>query len=263
MIGFTVNRVDVDGFNKAIGNILATSKRDVRTVVNQQAKLLAQQCMHFTPPFADGKIPSGESGGTTKADERAGLEAVKNHIFRTMTPPSEMFPDPFTNKYLEKIVKRKDTAKIQKFFDNQKGELKGYKIKPFSSDLHTGKRIYGNRYRPKQQKIFVNDERPVQRYVKDVQSRVGYMKAGWGKGAVTFGGRVPAWVAKHIPYADGTAGVLNDNDDNYTVEMGNSTKGITRFTSNFQVAVRMRTNALTRMYNDYLAKNLQKNFQRA
>lgn len=262
MVSFTVNKVDVDGFNKAIGRILATSKRDMKTVINQQARLLAQQCMHFTPPFAGGKLPTGEAAGTTKADQKAGTEAVKNQIIRTMTPPSVMFPDGFKDKNLEKIVKKKQNDKLQSYFDNVKSEkLKGWKVKPFNTDLHTKTRMYGNRYRPKPQKVFVNDERSVQRYIKDVQKRVGYMKAGWGKAITFFGGKVVSWVATHLPYAKGSASVLNDHPDNYTVEMGNHTDGITRFTANFQVAVRMRTNALTRMYNDYLAKNLKQNLK--
>jgi len=258
MISIKVNEVDARAFNEAVNNIVATSKRDLRVVINQQAKLLATQFMHYTPPFAGGNIPSAGSGGSTKADHKAGVEAVKRDILRTMTPPSELFRNGFTSKQLEKIVKKKDKKRLQDYFDNVKSpKLRGYKVVDFDPLLHLKNRVRGNRFRPSNQQKFVFEEREVKRYIKDVQKRVGSMKAGWGVAINKFGGSMPAWVRNQLGHAKGTAEVLRDEPTSYTVEMSNYTPAVARFSSNYNVAIRIRTNALVRQYQDYLQKTVQ------
>lgn len=263
MITVEVSTKDAAQFNNAVNNIIATSKRDLREVINQQAKLLANQFMVMTPPFANGKIPGGEDSKTkTKADQIQGMNAVRESILKTMTPPSILFPNGFKDKNLEKIVKRKDLNKIQAYFDNVKSEkLKGWKVKPFNQSLHTNVRTYGNRFRPKPQKVFVDDERAVQKYIREKQRLVGYMAAGWAVAVTKWGGKVASWISRLIPISKGTATVLVDNGTNYVVEMSNSAASASRFTRLYNVAVRMRTNALLRMYSDYLDKNLKGNLK--
>lgn len=262
MINVEIREVDVKAFNDAVNNIIATSKKDMKTVVDQQAKLLAIQCMHYTPPFAGGVLPSAGADGSTKADQKAGVEAVKRDIFRTMTPPSELFRSGYTSKFLEKIVKKRDMKRVQDYLDNVKSpKLNKYKVAQFDPQLHQSKRIRGNRYRPEPQHKLVLDERFVQRYVKEMQKRVGYMKAGWAVAVQKFGGNAPAWIKRLLGDASGTAEVLTDEPASYSVEMSNYSKTIGRFSSNYNVAVRIRTNAMVRAFNDYLTKNIQKNLK--
>jgi hypothetical protein len=262
VITIKVNSKDAEAFNRAITNLIATSKRDLRTVINQQAKLLATQFMHLTPPFAGGTIPKGDERGTTKADQKAGVEAVKRDILKTMTPPSVLFKGGYKDKRVEKWVKRKENHKIQAWFDNlpKTSPMSKFDVHPFDYRLHINRRVYGRRFRPTEQFKFVNEENKIKQYIREVQGRVGYSKAGWGTGVVFFGGKVPSWVQANIPISKGTAGVLVNEGNNYTVEISNSTKSLMRFNPGYEIAVRMRINALGRSYADYLLKNGQQAF---
>jgi len=261
MINVAVKEVDAKAFNDAVNNIIATSNRDMKEVVNQQGKLLAIELMNYTPPFAGGKVPKGEASKTTKGDQRQGMEAVKRDILRTMTPPSELFKMGFKNKWLEKVVKSKDDKKIQQYFESVKSPiLNKYKVAQFDPQLHLSKRVYSNRFRPKYQYKFVSNEGFVKKYIKEMQGRVGYMKAGWAVAAQFFGATIPKWIEDHLYYAKGEVKILNEDPTNYSIEMANYTPTIDRHASSYNVAIRMRTNALNRAFDNYLEKTLKESF---
>lgn len=260
MITVQYNTVDVGNFNAAIANIIATSKRErpEKAITEQQVRLLSTDFMHYTPPFAGGAIDDNSS----MSDYKAGVESVKRDILKTMTPPSILFKGGYKDKYLEKLVKQRDVQKLEAYFKNVKSSaLNKYKVKAFDPQLHITKRGYGGGYKPKYQFVFTPDEKLLNQYIKDMSKRVGYLKAGWALTVVGFGGKVPNWVNDDAYFAKGGYVIEKDEPGNYVVRFWNNSSTISKYTSNYNIAIRKRTNAMARQYKDYMNQLLKQSFK--
>ncbi len=151
-----------------------------------QGRLLAQRCSDFTPP----------------RNKAQGQAAVARDLTRIFAPIEERT---FTNKGLRKIIRSDDRGAwdkvAQRFSDSHR--LRNTRAMAFSPEWHVKNRISRGRARTgkKGNLGFVTlGPQAVQArgYLKDVQRRVGWAKAGWNAGLIGLGGTPKGdWIARH------------------------------------------------------------------
>lgn len=162
-----------------------------------QGRLLSERCQAFTPPrnVAQGKA------------------AVSRDITRIFMPLSHTT---FREKGLRKIVRTDDRPAWDKVALNFNGShnLQNTKAIGFSQGWHASNRISRGRARgltgkkkgtPKHNLGVVTlgpEGRESRRYLKDVQKRVGWARAGWNMGIFALGGQagsagIQPWIRRH------------------------------------------------------------------
>ena len=149
-----------------------------------QARLLAERCQVFTPP---------RSVGQGKAAVARDLTVIYRPLSHTT----------FENRSLKKIIRTNNMpawdAAAQKFGGSH--NLNNTRAIPFSSDWHKRNRMSRGRGRrgKKGNLGFVTlgpEGRRARAYMKIIQKRVGWAKAGWNAGIIGFGGTVKGpWIS--------------------------------------------------------------------
>jgi hypothetical protein len=185
---------------------------------------------------------------------------IKGDLIRAITPIDMIFDESYKSKWLEKVVRRKDYDKMNKFLENVP-KMKSWKADKFAESYHTNARGSYKYGVGSPKKIMTMDVKSWQRYLKELQDRVGYSKAGWAVAVQRLGGSVPAWISKHIPYAKGgiDENVTQPSKDttNFYVSMWNSTPLVNTYTSRYNYAIGYVADKMSRDISaklDYLAK---------
>lgn len=152
-----------------------------------QARLLAERCQTFTPPRNVGQ----------------GKAAVARDITTIYRPLSQTT---FTSPSIKKIIRRDDRPAWNKMALNFRGTHNLQNTTAIGWDggaLHgRWRNKRGRTYRAKYGNIgFVTlgpEGRQVRRYIADKKQMVGWARAGWNQGIISFGGTVKTpWVSKH------------------------------------------------------------------
>lgn len=219
----------VANFNARMHQYAEGLRKGLFDTLHQFAGRLAEELMRETPPFVDKKASN------TLEAKRRGERAVEDALLESVTPASYIFDKPFTNSTLETIVKRKQYSKWNDATKNMP-KLRRWSAKPFTSDLHFGNRPQGRYDKIKEKLIVTFDERKWKQHLKQVQSRVGYMKAGWGVSAAKLGRPVPEWIARHLAYAKGSTEIV-EHADRPLIVLHNYTPTIGRFSSRYNYAM--------------------------
>lgn len=219
----------LNDFNRQMLRYSAGMGKTLEETMIQWAGRLAEEMMRESPPFVD------KSASNTKDAQKRGERAVKEALLKSVTPVSVLMKDDFKNKTLEKIVKRKKYADWEDTTQHMP-KLKHWKAKPFSEDLHMENRPKGRFDYMKQKKVVTFDESKWKRYLKKLQARVGYLKAGWARAVHELGRNVPGWIRRHMGYAKGTFS-QDLNGDKKTIEFSNATPTVVRFSSRYNYAM--------------------------
>lgn len=176
------------------------SRGKAAQVVQNHSRAFINDMVKYTPPKNKGQ----------------GEAKVKADIQRAVTPFDSKFTDSVRNKdlsdRLNEIRKDKDIPALRAILRNVKGPMHSSEIVAFSPELHLTTRIRGNALRVTRQNKITFDVTPEKDYIKEVQSRVGTLKAAWGQAALAIGTSVPHWVSRNIPRANTSIEVMFSGD---------------------------------------------------
>jgi hypothetical protein len=208
-------------------------RKSITDVVKQQARLFAKDMCDFTPPFS-GTQPAiskgGEGGFGTKARNK-GRDAVSRDVRKIFAPLAQApatgvaaagnvgifsawigakakLPPPHDPQYVFKMVEggriigqgefemfkrieaRQGAPRTRFLMGTTEGSIKSI------HEQRRGKPSYRVYETGKTQKVYVDDWKPVERYIKKVQQRVGKLKSGWYYAGLKLG-KMPtsAWIA--------------------------------------------------------------------
>src|SRR5690606_31871936 len=138
-------------FNDAVTRYILTLGKDTRGAVRQQSMLLGKRLIQFTPP-------------STRAQ---GRRAVARDIRRAVTP---VRPADFTSPDIRRLIRTRDYAGLEAVFGRfENGQFAGFKVLPFSAELHRSRRDRRGRV-TRSAKVATPDALQVRDYIRDVQS---------------------------------------------------------------------------------------------
>jgi hypothetical protein len=229
--GISWDENTLKNFNQSMLRYAAGMNKTLEETMHQWAGRLAEEMLRESPPFVN-------KGASNTGDAKvAGEKTVKVALLQSVTPTSVLMKETnFTNKNLETLVRRrkyKDWEETTRYMP----KLGKWSATPFKEDLHTNVRPRRSRYdKLKKQKVVTFDENKWKGYLRKLENRVGYLKAGWGIAAQALGRKVPAWVSRHLSYAKGDI-KINLEGDNKTIVFSNYTPTITRFSSRYNYAM--------------------------
>jgi hypothetical protein len=149
-----------------------------------QARLLAERCQTLTPP----------------RDLAQGRAAVARDLTRIYRP---LDARTFESKSLQKIVRTDNRASWDAASKHFPGPLRNTTAIGFSESWHSRWRTRrGRTGSPRKDNVGVvtlgAEAKQAREYLKRIQQRVGWAKAGWNMGILAFGGTVKnAWVSRH------------------------------------------------------------------
>lgn len=207
---------------KWLATFTAACGKNFREVLYEEWPLLIRKIMDFTPPFATrASRGEGKAFANSASDLSVGRKAVAFDIYKTMRP---FDPADIRSPRLKQIVERKDVVAFNAFAQNAGGKLAGVEARPFDPGLHLRARDRRGRVPGRDRRIVVlgSDVSLLNKYVADVQKRVGYAKSGWLAALNLVGGDAPAYVTQK-----GTGGgeVIDDhaNEENPSITAINRT----------------------------------------
>jgi len=225
-------KVDYTEFAKHLALYALVMRKSSEEIVKQQARLFAKDMCDFTPPFS-GSQPSiskgGEGGFGTKARTK-GRNAVSRDIRKIFAPleqapaagvaaagnlgvfsawigakaklPPPHYPDYVFKMvaggriigqgefdYFKQIEAKKGTPKTRFMMGTNEAAIKA------THERRRGKPSYKVYETSKTEKVYVDNWKPVDSYIKRVQQRVGKLKSGWYYAGLKLG-KMPtsAWI---------------------------------------------------------------------
>jgi hypothetical protein len=203
--------LDTTSFDRALGIFMANSKRDVKVVLLQQAKLLTRDCAKLTPPFSK-TVYGNPAAESFAAQKRIGDNAVRTQITGLFMPAANMSDvkgglGQKTARLLKGYLASGEFQKFKTFLDRRK--VQTMFVEAADVGLHSATRRFG-RVR-KKAKIIVFNADTIRTLLKEKLSHVGKAKAGWKTAAAKFGVSLPGWITRHS-----TAGSAQDDTANAT-----------------------------------------------
>ena len=223
-MNFLTVSFDTKKHSATLTQLAAALKIDAPIAVANESRLFLKQLIKFTPPKSQAQ----------------GRVAVARDIRRAMVP---LRPDSFgDDKGIVKMIRKNDIDGFNAFLKNTPNH-KNWKAAEFDATWHKSARKSRGRV-ISQQKIFVlNKVAAWKRYVRKIQLRVGRMKSAWAETYVKLGGRVPAWINRHIGKASGW-GKIELGGHFPKVTINNHAYGITYVRPLVQEAFRAREEAM-------------------
>lgn len=172
-----------DGLNQFVSKLNA----DGQLLLKEEMRLILREIMRFTPP-------------KTYAQGRA---AVAKDLAKNAAP---LDPAKIRWPRMAEVVKKRKLRAIQAISDNQKqGFWASRKLLVSTTELaEQHKRNRTSRGRVNSDRRNMALLSVWRKYTRDVQSRVGFAKAGWGAAAAGVGFVMPSWVQKLAGAAAGS-----------------------------------------------------------
>ena len=226
-------KVDYTEFAKHLALYMQVMRMSIAGVVKQQAHRFAKDMCDFTPPFSGSQpaISKGGEGGYGNKAKKKGQDAVSRDVRKIFAPLAQApatgvasagnlgvlnawanaklkLPAPHQPEYIFKIIAERGimgqgTFDYFKQIESKHGSrrtrfLMGTtegSIKSIHEDRR-GKKSYKVYETGKTEKVYVDEWKPVERYIKRVQQRVGKLKSGWYYAGLKLG-KMPtsAWIA--------------------------------------------------------------------
>jgi hypothetical protein len=228
--------LDSNKLNAQIAEFIRQTGREAGKVLKAQARLLVRDLIAATPPF--GKAAFSRDVESYNDQRAIGRKAVERDIRKVFVSLRDYIKELDNVKLAAALTQagglgassniktrkqsfRKssvDMPALEAIFRNMGKE--GRVIMEVNADLHKKARNRrGRTVGGKSNRYVVVRERSLDKYISEVQRRVGYAKAGWMKAAIALGVKgIPNWIKQHV-----TAGVFEDrtNASNMSVTVGN------------------------------------------
>lgn len=189
-------KLRTDEFERAVGRLIATSRRDRSVVMQGQMKGILKTVGEITPPGSEGVK------GGTRAAQKQGEATVVSDIRRVYGTAGDAY----------ELLAAESKAKASAFWllSHQGDEAGAHRVlydatgKSFSAfdggKLHKSMVNKRGRVGAAQQPVFfvrTSDEKSLDAYIKEKQDHVYWLSAGWKKALTTVGGQLPAMIGKH------------------------------------------------------------------
>lgn len=226
-------KVDYEQFNRHLSVYKYAVRKTLAEVVKIQTRLFCKDMCDYTPPFS-GSSPASSSGGEGGFGNKArnkGRAAVSRDVRKIFAPIDQApvkdvanngsvsvwmawmkakmgHPDPDPSYIFQPIQKNgglmtvstEDINRYNKMYAGKSGIKAKFFVHTNMGDIQSehvrrrGPKHY--RVRQTREKIFVDDWRMVERYIKKVQYRVGRLKSGWYAAGKKLGFMpTSAWIA--------------------------------------------------------------------
>lgn len=213
--------VDTSRINTLIERYSRSVGKPIAEVIRTQMRLFLQAAVRITPPKT----------------ARQGKDAIARDLVRAVEPITE---DAFESESIRKIIRERDKAAFAAVLSNIRPE---WELVDFDQSLHTGARNRRNRV-TRQTRRSTLDVKQWKSYLKEVQSRVGRMKAAWLPALRAVGGTVPGWISRH---ASPSGHYQNDLSSSLVPSFTavNRAVGIKQHVSIMRAALRGRVRAMT------------------
>jgi hypothetical protein len=176
----TTVEISTEVWTSKMADYIANVGGNMRSALDEEWPLLMELIVRLTPPKSLAQ----------------GRKAVSSDIHRTMR---SFDPALIKTEGIREIVERKNYAAFDIVASRVKGGyMANAKAAPFDPFFHTSQRNARGRVNTKRPIIMLGDDSSLlKKYVKQVQDRVGYAKAGWLKALHLVGGRMaPGFVEK-------------------------------------------------------------------
>lgn len=209
-------KVDYTQFAKHLALYALVMRKSIAEIVKNQAGLFAKDMCDFTPPFsgAEPAISKGGEGGFGSKAKKKGQNAVSRDVRKIFAPldqapaagvaaagnlgvfsawvnakiklPPPHYPDYVFKmfdkgriigqgefEYFKQVESKHGTRRTRFFMGTTEGRIKA------EHERRRGKKSYKVYETDKTEKIYVDNWKPVDAYIKRVQQRVGKLKSGW------------------------------------------------------------------------------------
>jgi hypothetical protein len=225
-------KVDYTQFAKHLAMYAMVMRKSSEEIVKQQSRLFAKDMCDFTPPFSGSQpsITKGGEGGFGNKARTKGRNAVSRDVRKIFAPlaqapaagvaaagnvgilsawvgakaklPPPHYPDYIFKMvaqgrvlgqgefdYFKQIESKKGTPKTRFMMGTNEAAIKSI------HERRRGKPSYKVYETAKTEKVYVDNWKPVESYIKRVQQRVGKLKSGWYYAGLKLG-RMPtsAWI---------------------------------------------------------------------
>lgn len=188
-------KMDTVKYRNDLNQFVTRLNADSTLLLKEEMRLLLRDIQRFTPP-------------KTLAQ---GRKAVSGDMTRVAAP---LDPDKIRFPAMAKAVRDRDQKAITAIADNLKsGFFAKRRLIATDADLrsaHVAAR--NNRGRVRRDQNNMTFLRLWKKYTSEIQSRVGFARAGWAEAAAGVGLRLPSWVSRHSGYSKGAYKAPTPND---------------------------------------------------
>jgi hypothetical protein len=226
--------VDYSQFAKHLALYALVMRKSSEQIVKQQARLFAKDMCDFTPPFSGSQpsISKGGEGGFGNKARNKGRNSVSRDVRKIFAPldqataagvaaagnlgifsawigakaklPPPHYPDYVFKmldkgriigqgefEYFKQVEAKKGTPKTRFMMGTNEAAIKAI------HERRRGKPSYKVYETAKTEKVYVDNWKPVESYIKRVQQRVGKLKSGWYYAGLKLG-KMPtsAWISR-------------------------------------------------------------------
>lgn len=224
---------------QAIEKLLADPRKDRGKELQREAVLLGKEAIKWTP------MPRGTVGRARKV--------VATYFRRAARP---LKATEWESPSIKKLIRRRDIRSLQFVFQHVKGFYKNATVEDWTKSLVYRAMTTRGRVQT-QKKVLTFDTSQRKSDLKRAQSAVGKAKGGWARGVTKYGGKVPAWIARHVDQGQ-TRGQFSGPDQFVEVTNRSRWAGDVDSERILSTAIRMRADAIFRKLEFLEQKRLEK-----
>jgi hypothetical protein len=246
--------VYTEAFDSAFARMLATSKRDIQVVAEEQMRGVIRGVIGITPPAhivkASETAWSVVQGGEAKSH---GMSLVSSDIRSIYGLPRDAYND----------IRAKDADQAAAFWRYHKRhetdaasaiarKVLGKGLYQFDGGkAHQNLKRGRARGRAKSFIFYIDSKAPLDAYVREIQARVGWLAAGWNEAAAKLGVKPQQWIWRHA--APGSARVeVNDNGIKITATNAVNYASVSDLERRVQYALDEQAAAMNRRVDDFM-----------
>lgn len=196
-------KVETARLNAAFSQLAIATGKSFGSIVLQNSRLIAWNLAHNSQPY-----------GMTLAEKKTGEAAVARDIGNVFKSAAAIFEllkaeDEKLAKSWYALVKQGGYGQAEKLL-REKSKITDRNapiFAPLDPRFHDNARGRGGRVNRHRAAQIVPDGKSIKSYIKEVQQRVGFGKAGWITAGNQIGRvtRVPGWITRHGGRAPGSA----------------------------------------------------------